>query len=79
MESAKIRRNLYRVFRKTGVPKDLIDENAKLNEDLFIDENDMTCFLYYLETNFNLRIKNDEVTKLVSVKDTIDFLQTHCA
>lgn len=79
MESAKIRRNLYRVFRKTGVPKDLIDENAKLNEDLFIDDNDMTCFLYYLETNFNLRIKNDEVTKLVSVKDTIDFLQTHCA
>ncbi len=79
MESAKIRRNLYRIFRKTGVPKDLIDENAKLNEDLFIDENDMTCFLYYLETNFNLRIKNDEVSKLVSVKDTIDFLQTHCA
>ena len=79
MESAKIRRNLYRVFRKTGVPKDLIDENAKLNEDLFIDENDMTCFLYYLETNFNLSIKNDEVSKLVSVKDTIDFLKAHCA
>jgi len=79
MESAKIRRNLYRVFRKTGVPKELIDDNAKLNEDLFIDENDMTCFLYYLETNFNLRIKNEEVSQLVSVKDTINFLQTHCA
>jgi len=79
MESAKIRRNLYRVFRKTGVPKELINENATLNEDLFIDENDMTCFLYYLETNFDVNIKNDEVSRLVSVKDTIDFLQTHCA
>ncbi len=79
MESAKIRRNLYRVFRKTGVPKELIDENATLNEDLFLDDNDMTCFLYYLETNFNVNIKNNEIARLRSVKDTIDFLQSHCA
>jgi len=79
MESAKIRRNLYRVFRKTGVPKELIDENATLNEDLFLDDNDMTCFLYYLETNFNVDIKNNEISRLSSVKDTIDFLQSHCA
>ncbi len=79
MESAKIRRNLYRVFRKTGVPKELIDENATLNEDLFLDDNDMTCFLYYLETNFNVDIKKNEISRLRSVKDTIDFLQSHCA
>jgi len=79
MGSAKIRRDLYRVFRKTGVPKELIDENATLSNDLFIDDNDMTCFLYYLETNFNVNIKNDEIKRLVSVKDTIDYLQSHCA
>lgn len=79
MKSNRVRRILYRVFRKTGVPKELIDDNATLNEDLFLDENDMTCFLYYLETNFDLDIKNDEIGKLVSVKDTIDFLQSHCA
>lgn len=79
MKSEKIRRDLYRVFRKTGVPKELIDENATLNEELFLDENDMVCFLYYLETNFNVKIKNEEVSRLVSVKDTIDFLQSHCA
>ncbi len=79
MKSNRVRRILYRVFRKTGIPKELIDDNASLNEDLFLDENDMTCFLYYLETNFDLDIKNDEIGKLVSVKDTIDFLQSHCA
>ena len=79
MKSDKIRRVLYRVFRKTGVPKELIDDDATLNEDLFLDENDMTCFLYYLETNFNLNIKNNEIRELVSVKDTIAFLQSHCA
>ena len=79
MKSDKIRRDLYRVFRKTGVPKELIDDNATLNEDLFLDENDMTCFLYYLETNFNLSIRNDEILELVSVKDTIDYIQSHCA
>jgi acyl carrier protein len=79
MESTTIRRKLYRVFRKTGVPKELIDENAKLNEDLFIDDNDMTCFLYYLETNFDVNIKNNELPRLVSVRDTIEYLQSHCA
>jgi len=79
MKSDKIRRVLYRVFRKTGVPKEMIDDNATLNDELFLDENDMTCFLYYLETNFDVDIKNDEIGKLVSVKDTIDYLQSHCA
>lgn len=79
MKSARIRRVLYKVFRKTGVPKEMINEDASLNEELFVDENDMTCFLYYLETNFDVNIKNDEIGKLVSVKDTIDYLQSHCA
>ncbi len=79
MKLDTIRRDLYRVFRKTGVPKKLIDDNATLNEDLFLDENDMTCFLYLLETNFDVTLKNDEISELVSVKDTINYLQSHCA
>jgi acyl carrier protein len=79
MKTETIRRNLYRVFRKTGIPRERIVENAMLNEDLFLDDIDRTCFFYYLETNFNVDIKNDEMIKLESVKDTIEYLQSHCA
>jgi acyl carrier protein len=74
-----IRRNLYKVLRKTGVPRDLIAEEASLSEGLLRDELDMTCFLYYLETNFKVDIQSEEIPQLTSVKSTIDFLQRHCA
>ncbi len=79
MNLKAIRRNLYKVLRKTGVPKDRISENASLKDELFVDELDMNCFLFYLENKFNLNIKNDEIPQFTSVKSTIDYLQVHCA
>lgn len=79
MTAKSIRRNLYKVLRKTGVPRNLIAEEAALKDELFVDDVDMTCFLYYLETNFQVNVKNDEIAQLVSVRSTIDYLQRHCA
>jgi len=79
MTARAIRRNLYKVLRKTGVPRDLIAEDAALKDELFIDEVDMTCFLYYLETNFSVNVNNEEIGQLNSVRSTIDYLQRHCA
>ncbi|SFE77743.1 acyl carrier protein [Thermophagus xiamenensis] len=79
MNAKEIRRNLYKVFRKTGIPREVIDEKASLKEDLFMDDVDMTCFLFYLETRFNVEVKNEELPKLNSVGSTINFLQQHCA
>ncbi len=79
MNAKAIRRNLYKVLRRTGVPKDRINEDASFRDELFADELDMNCFLFYLETRFDLNIQSDEVTQLTSVKSTIDYLQKHCA
>lgn len=79
MTTRAIRRNLYKVLRKTGVPRDLIAEDAELRDELLLDEIDMTCFLYYLETKFDVDVKNEEIGQLISVKSTIDYLQRHCA
>ncbi|MBN2165814.1 MAG: acyl carrier protein [Marinilabiliaceae bacterium] len=79
MTTKSIRRNLYKVLRKTGVPRDLIVEDAELKDELLMDDIDMTCFLYYLETNFSVDLKNEEIAQLNSVKSTIDYLQRHCA
>ena len=79
MNTKNIRRNLYKVLRKTGVPKNRISEEASLKDELFIDDLDMNCFLFYLETRFDLSIENEEIPQLTSVKSTIDYLQKHCA
>ena len=79
MTTRSIKRNLYKVLRKTGIPRNLIEEDAGLQDELLIDDIDMTCFLYYLETNFHVNVKNEEIGQLKSVKSTIDYLQKHCA
>lgn len=79
MTTRAIRRNLYKVLRKTGVPRDMIAEDAELRDELLLDDIDMTCFLFYLETNFHVDVKNEEIGQLNSVKSTIDYLQRHCA
>ncbi len=79
MKQETIRRDLYKVLRKTGVPRDKIVENATLKEDLLVDDLDLNCFLFLLETKFHLEINNTELKKLNSVASTIDYLQKHCA
>ncbi|MFW6268347.1 MAG: acyl carrier protein [Marinilabiliaceae bacterium] len=79
MNAKSIRRNLYKVFRQTGIPRSVIDDKASLTDDLFMDEVDMACFLYYLETKFKVEVKNEELPNLNSVGATINYLQQHCA
>ncbi|MCW3787705.1 acyl carrier protein [Plebeiibacterium sediminum] len=79
MKQETIRRNLYKVLRKTGVPREKISEEATLREELLVDELDLTCFLFLLETKFEVEIENSELPMLQSVGSTIEFLQKHCA
>ncbi len=79
MKQETIRRNLYKVLRKTGVPRNKIVEDASLQEGLLIDDVDLKCFLFLLETKFQLEIENSELSKLNSVGSTIEYLQKHCA
>lgn len=79
MNNKTIRRDLYKVLRKTGVPRDRIAADASFSYDMMMDEIDMTCFLFYLETQFDLNIDNDSLTTIKSVQSTIDYLQQRCA
>ncbi|MBN1986101.1 MAG: acyl carrier protein [Prolixibacteraceae bacterium] len=74
MEDKSIRRNLYRVLRKTGVPKKDIKLNASFNEDLKFDNVDWTIFTYYLEGIFNISVNDQELGNFINVKDTLHYL-----
>jgi acyl carrier protein len=74
MEEKKIRRNLYRVLRKTGVPKRNIKPDSTYNSDLQFDATDWSVFAYFLEGIFNISIKDEELVKLDNVEKTVQYL-----
>lgn len=75
VEEKSIRRNLYRVLRKTGVTKDSICLTASFIEDLHFDKIDWTIFTYYLERIFNISVKDEELRNFDSVSDTLHYLR----
>lgn len=74
MEDKRIRRNLYRVLRKTGVEKKDINDEASFRNDLQFDTVDWSIFTFYLEGVFDISIKDEELMKLESIQNTIKFL-----
>ncbi|WP_340111602.1 acyl carrier protein [Maribellus mangrovi] len=75
LEEKSIRRNLYRVLRKTGVNRSNICLSASFIEDLHFDKIDWTIFTYYLEKIFNINIKDEELSKFDDVNDTLHYLR----
>jgi len=74
MEDKSIRRNLYRVLRKTGVQKQDIRPEASFQDDLNFDTVDWTIFTFYLEGLFDVSIEDEDLNKLDDVNKTIQFL-----
>ncbi len=75
LEEKSIRRNLYRVLRKTGVTKESICLNASFIEDLHFDKIDWSIFTYYLERIFDISVKDEELNKFGNVNDTLHYLR----
>lgn len=75
MENKTIRRTLYRVLRKTGVPRDNIELEASFQEDLNFDQVDWAIFLYYMEDSFNIAIREEDVSRLNQVKDSLELVE----
>lgn len=75
MENKTIRRNLYRVLRKTGVQKKDISLNASYEYDLAFDHTDWKVFTFYLEEVFNISLNDDEVKEMQDVNDTLKLLK----
>ncbi len=79
MENKTIRRNLYRVLRKTGVNKENIQPNASFINDLNFDKIDWTIFTFFLEGTFNISVKDEELNNFGNVDDTLHYLKTELA
>ena len=75
MEEKKIRRNLYRVLRKTGVQKNDIQPEASFNSDLNFDSVDWKIFTFYLEGIFDISVRDEELSNFGNENDTVNYLK----
>jgi acyl carrier protein len=75
MEDKRIRRNLYRVLRKTGVQKNDIQPGASYSRDLNFDSVDWQIFTFYLEGIFDISLRDEELLNFWSVNDTLQYLK----
>jgi len=75
MEDKRIRRNLYRVLRKTGVQKNDIQPDAIYSRDLNFDSVDWQIFTFYLEGIFDISLRDEELLNFWSVNDTLQYLR----
>ncbi|WP_339738023.1 acyl carrier protein [uncultured Sunxiuqinia sp.] len=76
MENKTIRRTLYKVLRKTGVPRKEIELDATFDEDLNFDQVDWALFLYYLEEGFKINVEDEEISRMHQVKDTLNLMES---
>lgn len=74
MEEKRIRRNLYRVLRKTGVQKNDIQLQANYSDDLRFDQLDWKIFTFYLEGMFDISIHDNDLLHLQNIENTIHYL-----
>ncbi len=75
LEEKSIRRNLYRVLRKTGVNKENICLSASFIEDFHFDKIDWSIFTFYLERIFNISVRDEELDNFGNVNDTLHYLK----
>lgn len=71
MENKSMNRILYKVLRKTGVPRKQIKLEASFNEDLHFDKVDWALFVYYLERFFKINLEDRDISQLSHVDDTL--------
>lgn len=75
MENKSMKRTLYKVLRKTGVPRQQIKLEASFEEDLNFDKVDWALFVYYLEGFFKINLEDRDISQLFHVNDTLKIVR----
>lgn len=64
-------------MRKLGVSRDEIQPETSFDNDLFFDDKDWTCFLFFIESRFDISLQPEEEQQLNSVGNTIETVSRH--
>jgi len=59
-----------------GIEKDKIKLNSKISDDLGADSLDTVEVVHVLEEKFNMNIPNEEIAKIKTVQDVINYVSS---
>ncbi|NLI18198.1 MAG: acyl carrier protein [Actinomycetales bacterium] len=62
------------VSEETGLPVESVTPESSFADDLDIDSLSMMTIMTYAEERFEVRIPDEEATKLATVQDAVDFI-----
>lgn len=62
------------VSEETGLPVESVTPELSFADDLDIDSLSMMTIMTYAEERFEVRIPDEEATKLATVQDAVDFI-----
>ena len=62
------------VAEETGLPADTVTSEKSFTDDLDIDSLSMMTIVTVAEEKFDVRIPDEEVANLTTVKDAVDFI-----
>jgi len=62
------------VNEETGIAADLVQPEKSFTDDLDIDSISMMTIVVNAEDKFDVKIPDEEVTNLVTVKDAVDYI-----
>ena len=65
------------VVEQLSVSPDEVKEDSKFVEDLGADSLDVVELVMALEEKFDIEIPDDEAEKIQTVKDVIDYIESH--
>ena len=68
---------IYRILRKLGVTREDIKPETQFKNDLFFDETDWTCFMFFVESKFNIAISDEEQVQFQTIGNSINIVNKH--
>jgi acyl carrier protein len=70
-----IRIGVYRIFRKLGIKRDEIFPEAFLRKNIFFDDQEWICFLFFIESHFDITLSKSDEEEIMTVESTIELIK----
>jgi len=71
----QIRINVYRALRKLGIPRQDISEDKHIEKDLGLDEQDLLCFLFLVESRINCDFDDQKIRSAKNIGEMIILME----
>jgi len=69
----------YKILRKMGAEQDEIQPETNFYSDLFFDQTDRLCLLFFIESRFNIAVTDQEANNMKTIGDMLNIVSNHKA